>query len=376
MTPPVRVRELAPDESLARFIELSWRFNAADPHWVAPLRMTLRTVLNRRKHPFHQHAEVAYFLAERGKEAVGRVAAIVNHAHNEFHDERSGFFGFFECEDDPATAAALLDAAADWLRARGMERVRGPTNLSTNEEAASPGILIDGFETPPVILMSHNPPYYRRLIEAAGFEKARDLLAYRIPTATPPERAVRGMERILKREGATIRSLDMGRFAQEVATIQRIYNAAWQRNWGFIPMTEAEIGHMAKELKPVVDPALCLFAEVDGKAVGFSLALPDLNQALRHLPNGKLFPFGIFRLLWERRKIDRLRVITLGLEPGWQKSGLGAALYVNTFQRGAPLGYRWAEASWILEDNTEMRRPLEKMGADAYKTYRVYESTL
>ncbi|MGI9188743.1 MAG: GNAT family N-acetyltransferase [Longimicrobiaceae bacterium] len=376
MTPPVRVRELAPDESLTRFIDLSWRFNADDPHWIAPLRMTLRTVLNRRKHPFHQHAEVAYFLAERGNDAVGRIAAVVNHAHNDFHDERSGFFGFFECEDDPATAAALLDAAADWLRAGGMERARGPTNLSTNEEASSPGILIDGFDTPPVILMSHNPPYYRRLIEGAGFEKARDLLAYRIPTATPPERAVRGMERILKREGATIRSLDMGRFAQEVATIQRIYNAAWQRNWGFIPMTEAEIRHMAKELKPVVDPALCLFAEVDGKAVGFSLALPDLNQALRHLPSGKLFPFGIFRLLWERRKIDRLRVITLGLEPGWQKSGLGAALYVNTFLRGAPLGYRWAEASWILEDNLEMRRPLEKMGADAYKTYRVYERVL
>lgn len=376
MSALVSVRELGPRESPRRFIDVAWRVNADDPQWVPPLRMALRGLLDRRKHPFHRHADVAYFLAERNGTAVGRIAAVVNHAHNDFHEERTGFFGLFESEDDPHTVGALIEAAAAWLRERGMERMRGPVNLSTNEEASSPGVLVDGFDTPPMVMMTHNPPFYGPLLEGAGLHKAKDLLAYWVGNATPPERAVRGMERILAREGATVRSLDMRRFDEEVAAIQRIYNSAWERNWGFIPMSEAEIAHMAKDLKPVVDPNLCLFVEVDGKPVGFSLALPNLNQALRHLPSGRLFPFGLFRFLWERRRIDSLRVITLGLEPGFQKSGLGAALYLHTFLVGAPLGYRTAEASWILEDNLEMRRPLEKMGAEAYKTYRIYEREL
>lgn len=373
----VRVREVPPtSRELNRFIDVAWRINAGDPCWVPPLRMVEKTVLNPRKHPFHQHAEVAYFLAEKDGEAVGRIAAIVNRRHNEFHKDRLGFFGFFESENDPETARALLGAAAEWLRARGMDAMRGPVNFSTNEESSSPGVLVDGFDSSPVILMSHNPPYYAGLLEGAGLTKSKDLLAFWVADATPPARAERSVDRILAREHATIRSLDMGRFDEEVATIQRIYNSAWQQNWGFVPMTEAEIEHLARELKPVVDPHLCLFAEVDGRAVGFSLALPNLNEALRKIPSGRLLPTGIFRLLWERRRIRSLRIITLGLEPGFQRSGLGAALYLKTFQVGAPLGYRTAEASWILEDNWEMRRPLEKMGASAYRTYRIYDQPL
>lgn len=338
--------------------------------------MSLRTLLDRRKHPFHQHADVAYFLAERGGEPVGRIAAVVNHRHNEFHEERTGFFGLFECDNDPGAAGALVDAASSWLVERGMERIRGPMNLSTNEEVFSPGVLIEGFETEPMVMMTHNPPYYGALLEEAGLHKSKDLLAYWVDNPIPPERAVRAVERILEREGATVRPLDMRRFDEDVATIQRVYNSAWERNWGFVPMTEAEIAHLAKELRPVVDPRLCLFVEVNGETVGFSLALPNLNLALRHLPDGRLFPFGIFRFLWHRRRIDSVRVITLGLKPGFQKSGLGAALYLRTFQVGAPLGYRTAEASWILEDNWEMRRPLEKMGAQAYKRYRIFERPL
>ena len=376
MQAPVRVREIPPGASLRPFLDVAWRANAGDPAWVPHLRMSLSSLLNRKKHPFHRHADVAYFLAERGGAAVGRIAAVVNHRHNEFHEERTGFFGLFECDNDPEAAQALVDTAAAWLGERGMERLRGPMNLSTNEEVFSPGVLVDGFEAAPMVMMTHNPPFYGQLLEGAGLHKSKDLLAYWVDNPIPPERAVRAVERILEREGATVRPLDMRRFDEDVATIQRVYNSAWERNWGFVPMTAEEIAHLAKELRPVVDPRLCLFVEVDGEAVGFSLALPNLNQALHHLPDGRLLPFGIFRFLWHHRRIDSLRVITLGLKPGFQKSGLGAALYLRTFQVGAPLGYRTAEASWILEDNWEMRRPLEKMGADAYKRYRIYEREL
>lgn len=372
----VRIREIAEGKSLRRFVDVAWRVNARDPNWVPPLRMTVDTLLDRGKHPFHRHADVAYFVAERGGEAIGRVAAVVNHLHNDFHEERTGFFGLFEAPNDPEVARALIDAAANWLRVRGMERMRGPMNLSTNEELASPGVLVEGFDRPPLIAMTHNPPYYAALMEGAGLTKSKDLLAYLITDTTPPERLVRGVERLARREGVTIRGLDLKRFDAEIDTIQGIYNSAWARNWGFVPMTDAEFKHVAKDFRPIVDPELCLIAEVRGEPVGFSLAVPDLNAVLRKIPSGRLFPFGLFRLLWGKRKLRGFRVITLGFKPGFQHHGLGAALYLRTWQIGAAKGYVYGEASWILEDNWDMRRPLENMGATAYKTYRVYEKEL
>jgi GNAT superfamily N-acetyltransferase len=372
----MRVREVTGARDLRRFIQVAWRINRRDPQWVPPLLMAVKSVLNRRKHPFHAHADVVYFLAERDGEAVGRIAAIVNRRHNEFHEDRLGFFGLFECADDPEAARALLDAAAGWLRSRGMERVRGPVNLSTNDEHSSPGVLVEGFDTAPMVMMSHTPPYYAGLIEAAGFAKGMDLLAYWLDDPTPPERLVRGVERLAQRAGVTVRPLDMKRFRQEVDAIKSVYNAAWARNWGFVPMTEAEFDYMAKDLKPIVDPDLCLLAEAEGEPVGFSLALPDFNRALRTLPRGRLFPFGFLRVLREKRRIRRLRVITLGFKPGFQHSGLGALLYLRTWQAGAAKGYQGAEASWILESNLDMRRPLENMGALPYKRYRIFEREL
>ncbi|HEX5724887.1 MAG TPA: hypothetical protein VFX98_05445 [Longimicrobiaceae bacterium] len=373
MTAPLRVREIAPGESLRPFIDLVWKVNARDPNWVPPLRISLKTLLDRNKHPFHRHADVAYFLAERGGEPVGRISAHVNHLYNEYHGEKTGFFGFFECVDDAEVAGALVETAAEWLRARGQERMRGPMNFSTNEEM---GVLVDGFDTPPNIMMTHNPPYYDRLLTATGLAKRMDALAYWIGNPHPPKRLEEGVERLARRHGATIRPADLKRFRDEVSIVRDIYNAAWQRNWGFVPMTDAEFEFMAKELRPVVDPDLCLIAEVAGRPVGFAITIPDLNQALKHLPDGRLFPFGLFRLLWERRKITNLRVVTLGLIPGYQYQGLGAAFYLRTFQAGALKGYKTAEASWILEDNWEMRRALEKMGAYVYKTYRIYDKPL
>jgi len=372
----LQVREIPEGASLRPFVDVAWRVNAGDPNWVPPLRMVVEGTLDRRKHPFHRHAEVAYFVAERRGETVGRVAAIVNRLHNEYHGERTGFFGLFECEDDQEAAGALLEAAAAWLRARGMERMRGPTNLSTNEELSSPGVLIEGFDSPAVAMMSHNPPYYRTLLEGAGLEKVKDAHAFWLEGGTPPERLARSYERILARTGATIRPVDAKRFRRDVDILKGIYNSAWSRNWGFVPMTDAEFENMAKEFRPVADLDLCLVAEVRGEPVGFSIALPDLNQALRHLPDGRLLPFGVFRFLWHRRSIHRLRFITLGIRPGFRNLGLDAALYLRTWQAGNERGYDQCEASWILEDNLDMVRPLEKMGGRLYKTYRLFELPL
>lgn len=372
----VEVRPVSGARDLDQFISLPWQLNAGDPLWVPPLRSSVRHALDPRKHPFHQHAEVACFLGVRNGEVVGRIAAVENRLHNEFHGDRTGFFGLFESIDDERVASALLDRAGEWLRERGLERIRGPLNLSTNEEIASPGVLVDGFDTPPMAMMSHNPPYYGSLIEAAGLEGAKDLLAFWLDDPNPPERLVRGIDRVVERMDARIRTLDLKRFREEVDIIKGIYNSAWSRNWGFVPMTDAEFDHMAREFRPIVDPALCLIAEVRGEPVGFSLGLPNINHALRRIPDGRLFPFGLFRFLWHRRSIRGIRVITLGFKPGYQQSGLGAALYLRTWLNGTARGYNHGEASWILEDNLDMVRPLERMGARAYRRYRIYERTL
>lgn len=372
----LQVREISEGESLDDFIELSWRVNAGDPHWIPPLRMSLRSALDRSKHPFHDHAQVAYFIARRGGTPVGRVAAIVNHLHNEYHGDRTGFFGLFEAVDDAEVATALLDVAERWLRDRGMDRMLGPVNFSTNEEIASPGVLVEGFAAPPMAMMTHNPAYYQTLMEAAGLSKAKDVLAFWMDDPNPPERLVRGMERVVERMNAVIRPMDMKHFRRDVDVIKGIYNAAWSKNWGFVPMTDAEFDHMATEFRPIVDPSLCLIAEVNGEPVGFSLAIPNINRALRHLPDGRLFPLGLFRFLWHKRKIRGIRVITLGFKPGFQHSGLGAALYLRGWLTGTARGYDHGECSWILEDNVDMVRPLERMGARVYKRYRLYEKGL
>jgi GNAT superfamily N-acetyltransferase len=255
--------------------------------------------------------------------------------------------------------------------------MQGPLQPLHQRRAVLGGVLIDGFDTPPVFMMGHNPPYYQRLVETAGFEKAKDLLAYWLPHNQPPQRLLDGIDRLGKREGWRIRPVNMKRFKEEVGIVMGVYNSAWERNWGFIPMTEAEFDGMAKEFKPVVDPNLVIIAEnSEGEPIGFMLALPDLNRVLKPLKDGRLFPFGWAKFLWHKRKIRTARLLTLGMKPGYQRSGIGAALYLKCFQQGAENGYENAEASWILEDNGPMRQALEKIGAYVYKTYRVYERPL
>lgn len=376
-SPAPAIREIGRGESVKPFIDLSWTINASDPQWVPPLRMVFNALLDRDKHPFYEHAEVALFVAERAGKIVGRIAAIHNRRANEFHEDTTGYWGLFESIDDEAVARALLDRAAEWLKARGLTSMQGPFNLSTNDELYSGGVLIDGFDTPPTFMMGHNPRYYQRLVEAAGFGKAKDLVAYWLPHNQPPQRLLDGIDRLGKREGWRTRPVNMKRFKEEVGIVMGVYNSAWERNWGFIPMTEAEFDSMAKEFRPVVDPDLVIIAEDDqGEPIGFMLALPDLNRAIKPLKNGRLFPFGVFKFLWHKRKIRTARLLTLGMKPGYQRSGIGAALYLKCFQQGAAKGYENAEASWILEDNGPMRQAMEKIGAYVYKTYRVYERPL
>ena len=374
----VQVREIPDGESLTPFIDLAWKFNAADPSWIAPLRMSVKSALDRKKHPFHQHAEVAYFLAEKpGVGAVGRIAAIVNHAHNSFHNDDLGFVGLFESEDDQGTANALFDAAATWLQARGRSAMRGPMNFSTNEEVASPGVQLEGFEHRPAFMMTHNPPYYAALFERAGFEKAKDVLAFHLEDhEAMPERWGQMFDRMLARHGATLRTIDLKHFRRDVDKIKEVYNAAWSGNWGFVPMTDAEFEHLAKEFRPVVDGELCLIAEVEGEAIGFALAIPDLNEVLRHIPSGRLLPFGFLKFLWHRRKVRGMRVMTLGVRPKYHHAGVGAPLYMQLWTNGANVGYRRGEASWILEDNLEMARAMERAGGSVMKRYRIFERPL
>jgi GNAT superfamily N-acetyltransferase len=368
--PEVRIQPVTTRGQRRAFIKLPWRIYRRDPLWVPPLIGQLKETFDPRKNPFYDHADVQLFLALRGDRPVGRIAAVVNRAHNEFHDERTGFFGFFECLNEPFAAGKLLDAARDWLRERGMETLRGPASFSSNDEW---GLLVQGFDMSPVLMMPYNPPYYPELLENHGLARAKDLYAYRMRIEEGlPDRLRRMAARIEQKEGLTIRPIEMKDFDNELKRIKEIYNNAWSKNWGFVPMTDAEFDHLAKQLKPLVVPELVLFAEINGQPAGFSLTLPDYNQALRHL-NGRLFPFGILKLLWHSRKIDHPRILVMGVVHEYQRRGIDAVFYVRTWDAGEKRGYTWGEMSWILEDNEMMKRAMELMGGKVYKTYRIYE---
>jgi GNAT superfamily N-acetyltransferase len=360
---------------LKAFMKLPWRIYKNDPQWVPPIMDEVAKALDRRKHPFHKHADSAYFIARKGGEVAGRITAHINHLGNEFHDSHIGNFGFFECIDDVDVARALLDTALEWNTQRGMTTMQGPFNFSTNDEFSSPGILVDGFNTPPVFLMSHNPPYYRKLIEACGFVKVKDLLAYWSDQTTLSDHLVKGVARISRSQNVKLRTLDIKNYDAEIDRIKVIYNSAWERNWGFVPMTEAEFDYMAKSMKPIVNPRLCIIAEIDGEAVGFALQLPDYNVAFKHM-NGRLLPFGWAKFLWYKRKIRHTRVLTMGVKPEHRKKGIDAMMIVQLQIESSKFDMPRGECSWILEDNMPMRRGMERIGAEAYKTYRVYEKPI
>lgn len=338
--------------------------------------MDVRKLLDQAHNPFFDHAEAEYFLAERGGEIVGRIAAISNRLHNETHLDKVGFFGFFESIYDQSVADALFATASSWLAAKGHDTMRGPASFSTNDEC---GLLVNGYDTPPTLMMPHNPPYYERLVEAAGFKKAKDLLVYRggwIADYLPvPERLARGTELLRKRLGVTIRPMNMQDFKGEVERIKVLYNKCWEKNWGFLPMTDREIDHLADQFKPVAIADLVPFAEKDGEVVGFGLALPDLNQIFQRHRSGRLTPALLVDLLLSLKlqRVRRARILLLGILPELRGKGVDAMLYHWIWTKSAEHQIYWGEAGWILEDNPAMNAGLEKMEFTVYKTYRLYD---
>ena len=364
---------------LRRFVDVPWRLfdRGRFPQWVPPLRATVYDALDRVKNPFYADADRELFLALRDGVVVGRIAAIENRAHNSFHDDRVGFWGFFECVDQQDVADALFDAAEAWLSGRGLDVLRGPMNPSTNYEC---GLLTDGFEQRPSFMTTWNPPYYADLCARAGMIKAKDLVAYHIPVGDQewslPETFERLAERALRKSQVAFRDLDIRRFEHELEVCWDVYNTAWERNWGFVPMSKEEFVHTARDMKPLLNPRYAFAADVDGLTVAFMLAVPDYSGVLQRIGSGRLFPTGALRLLLGKRGIHDWRVMALGLRRDYRARGILPLFAWEAYRRGREAGERSAEASWILEDNEPMNRAMLAMGTGISRRWRVYDRAI
>lgn len=376
MADTVEVVEVESSGQLRDFIKYPFKLYKDVPQYVYPLLVERKEFFDPKKNPFYRTAKVKLFLAMRDGEVVGRIATCVNFRHNEYQHEKTGFFGFFDTPDDYEIASRLLKVAMITLKKEGMETMRGPMNFSTNHEI---GFVIEGFDTPPTVMMPWNFPYQVKLAERFGLKKSMDLLAWHLTRDDGiPERIDRVVGKMHERSKVTLRSLNMKDFDNEVKRLNTVYNAAWAPNWGFVPMDEVEFTHMCNQLKQIVEPELVLIAEYEGKPVAFSVALPDINQALIHL-KGRLLPFGILKLLWHtkvRNKVTTVRLITMGVIPEFQKRAIDMVFFVNTFKKASALGYHTGELSWTLETNELMIRSAEEMGGKLKKKYRIMEMPL
>jgi GNAT superfamily N-acetyltransferase len=370
----LEIRPVASRSDLRRFIRLPFELYRNEPRWIAPLISDMRERLDRARNPFFEHADAEFFIAWRDGEAVGRVSAHIDHRFNEFQDNRWGLFGFFECTDDRETAHALLGAAEAWLLERGRDRIVGPMDYTTNDEV---GLMIEGFERRPIILSSWHHPYYRALIESYGFEKAVDWLMWslHISGRSRVRDAIwRMAERVESEHGIVCRPMRKRDLDAEISRFLEVYNAAWERNWGAVPLSEEEVRHYAKQLKPILDEHWAFIAERSdtGEVVGAALTLPDYNQVLAHL-NGRLLPLGWAKALYWRGKIDAVRVFALGVKPDYQHTGVAARFYQLHFEAAERTPQKGGEMGYILETNRPMNRAMEGMGGEIVRRFRVYE---
>jgi GNAT superfamily N-acetyltransferase len=369
------IRPVSTRKDLTTFIKLPWRLYRNEPNWVPPLIFERRQFLDRAKNPFFRHAEAEYFLAWRDGRAVGRITAQVDRHFNEFQGNDWGMFGFFECEEDPEAAAALLSAAEAWLRARGRDRMVGPMNFTTNDEC---GVLVEGFDLLPTVLTDYTHRYYPGLLEGTGLTKAMDLFMWHLDVSerSRVHQAIWDIaDRVESKHGITTRHFRKKDLDAEVDRFLEIYNAAWEKNWGFVPLTDDEVRHYAKQLRPLLDENWAMVAEKDGEVVGAALTLPDYNQVLLHM-NGRLLPLGWAKFLFYRRKIDRVRVFALGVKREWQHTGIAAKLYEMHYDSAARTPQSGGEMGWILETNKAMNRAMEGMGGHVVRKYRLYEREL
>ena len=369
----ITIEKIVFPHKITEFIDFPHDLYKNDPMYVPEIFLGQKDLLNPKKHPFFEHSKLDMFLAYKDNKVVGRIAAIRNNNHIAFTGKQEGFFGFFECIEDFEVAKKLFDAAMDWMKKEKLTSIVGPTNFSTNEPF---GMLIDGFDMPAMMGTTYNKQYYDAFCKQYGFAKKVDFYAYIIRTESVSEKAVKlsdAFEARLKTKGITIRPISMKNYEKESENASAVYNAAWDKNLGFVPMTHNEFMHLTKEMKMIVDPDLCLVAEHEGKMVGFAFALPNINQLLIKIKRGRLLPFGIFRLLFQRKKINTLRVVVLGVIEGYRKLGIEAIFYSKIITNGKARNMQYAEASLILETNEMMNQGLKNINAEVYKTSRLYE---
>ncbi len=367
------VKKIESEKELDAFVKFPLKLYQSDPNYVSPIISDVKRTLNPQKNPFFRHAARELFIAHNGKEILGRIAAIIDYNYVQYHQTAVGYFGFFEVVNDFEVAKVLLDSTADWLKSRGMVRMIGPANPGLYDEC---GFLVEGFDSPPMVKMPYNPKYYLDLVEKYGMKKEKDLYAYYLRTdAAVPEKLQRVINAIKSRPGVKVRKIDFSQQELEKKKIKEIYNNAWSQNWDFAPLTDEEIDDLFKLLKPLARPEIIPIVEINNEPAGMSIALPNYNEILIKL-KGRLFPFGIFRLLLGKNKIQSARLWALGVKDKFRKMGLDALLYYETFAGAKRLGIKWGEVSWILEDNIDIQRPIELWGSKLYKRYRIYGITI
>lgn len=366
----IRIEKVLSKSDLNRFIRFPWKIYKDDPYWVPPLIMDIKEKLNRNKNPFFEHAKMELYLALRENEIVGRIAGIIDFNHNEFHSEKVVFFGLYESINDLEVAKNLLDTVAVWGKEQGMEILRGPMNLSMNDECA---FLLEGFDSPPMIMMPYNPPYYLDLMEQYGMEKAKDLYAfYMRADHQVPDKVRSTLEKAEKELSVSLRTADMKNLDKEAEKIKYVYNHGWEKNWGFVPWTEKEMDHMVEKMKLLADPDIVILAEDKGKPVGFAFGLPNYNEVIKKI-NGRLFPFGFITFLRGKKKIKSVRALVFGILKEYRLTGLSYLIYNALTKNALNKGYEWGETSWQLEDNEPVNRLVMSLGGKLYKKYRIFE---
>ena len=372
----MKIHEVSDKRSLIEFIRVPWSIYRGDENWVPPIVADMMTLLNKSKNPFFNHADAAFFyITDDIGRPLGRIAAIYDRFHFKYREENVGYFGFFESVDDRSVSSKLFELAHEWLFKKGAVFVRGPINLSMNNEC---GLLIEGFDDPPLFMMPYNKPYYEELITAEGYQKAKDLHAYwaDIYYDEKPKMALRYAERLARKlRHIVIRKINMRKFEEELKKFQLVYNEAWMENWGFVPMTDEEVHFMAKRLRPLVVPDLAVIAEEEGEPVGVALVIPDYNFVFKKM-KGSLFPFGIIKFFLYRGQISRVRLLILGVRKKWRYKGIEHLMVANLLRQAMKKGYTGGELSWILEDNKPIIAIIERFGGKLYKRYRIYEKKI
>ena len=372
----IEIVKVSDKKQKKQFIDFPHDLYKDDPLYVPELYIAQNEMMDTKKYPLFEFSTVEYFLAKKDGKIVGRVAAIHNKNYNEYHKANAGFFGFYDIIDDYEVTEALLGAATAYLKERGLTEIIGPCNYSTNETA---GLLVDGFDSSPLVMMTYNKPYYADHLEKYGFKKSMDLYAYMIWTKSVSDRTLRlakALEERLERSGITIRNIDLKNLKQEVKNIKPIYNAIWQDNWGFVPFTDKEIIHLADSLKLIADDRWLYIAEDKGKIIGFNITLPDINQITKGFKKGRLFPFNVIKLLMNKKKTKYVRIIAMGVLEEYRKKGIEAIFFAKNIQTAKETGVEAGEASWVLESNDMMVRAAENLNGKRYKTYRLYNKFL